>query len=92
MDRPVAYRILATVLEKYGAREFAELASTIGKTQSEEILDASRVLYAIDITVSWSDSTHRDLVIHGRIDDHNTFRFSSLEEKIMVRNPDFVKK
>jgi len=88
MDRTKAYPMVVQILEKYRRLEFTDLVSMIGKTHSEEMFDSAGVRYVADITIFWSDSSHRDLVIHGRIDDHNTFRFSPLEEKVVVRNPD----
>ena len=66
---------------------FAELAPKIGTAFSEDVLSPAKVLYSVDITISWADTSCRDLAIQGRIDSYNTFVFSPLEERVLVRNP-----
>ncbi len=87
MDKTVAYRILSQALEQYRHMDFTELSAKVGKTFSSEILDPSNILYSVEMKFSWSNPARQELIVSGRIDDQNTFRFSSLEEKIHIRNP-----
>jgi hypothetical protein len=89
VDKVAAYRIICQVLEKWRNSDFADLETKAGTSFTEEISGASGVLYSVEVDVRWSNPTHRDLIIHARIDDQNTFQFSPLEEEVSVPNPQF---
>jgi hypothetical protein len=88
MNHVTAYRILARTLEKYRARDFSDLASSAGKTISEEIRHDDGTLFHIDIAVRWvNDGVHRNILLRGRIDAAGAVDFDPLEEKLIIRDP-----
>ena len=91
MNRPEAYSILAGILEQHRISGFAALRDRAGTSASEDIVAPSGVCYTVTINVDWSDTDRRALVIRGRIDDQNTFRFDPLEESIKIANPQYVR-
>jgi hypothetical protein len=84
MNRPEAYKIISAALEEYRCRGFVALSGRVGTKDTDEILAPSGVRYTLDVSIAWADAEHRAVVVHGRIDDQNTFRSVPLEERIRV--------
>jgi hypothetical protein len=84
MNRPEAYEIISAALERYRGRGFGALSQRVGTKDTEDVLAPSGVRYTLDVSIAWADPEHRAVVIHGRIDDQNTFHSVPLEERIRV--------
>ena len=84
MNRPEAYKIISAVLERYRGLGFPALAGRIGAKDTEDVLAPSGIRYTLDISIAWADPEHRALIVHGRIDDQNTFHSVPLEERVLV--------
>jgi len=87
MNRPEAYKIISATLERYRDLGFLSLSNKVGAKDTEDVLAPSGVRYTLVISIAWTDSQHRTLIIHGRIDDQNTFHSVPLEERIHVSDP-----
>jgi hypothetical protein len=86
MNRQEAYKIISATLERYRGLGFRGLSGKVGAKNAEESIGESGVRYTLDISIVWADPQHHAVVIHGRIDDQNTFRSQPLEEKVYVSN------
>jgi len=86
MNRPEAYKIISAALERYRCLGFHELSDRVGAKETEDVLGSSGVRYTLDVSIAWADPQHRAVVVHGRIDDQNTFRSVPLEESVHVSN------
>ena len=84
MNRPEAYKIISSALEEYRDLGFVALSGRVGTKSTDEVLAPSGVRYTLEVSIAWADGEHRVVVIHGRIDDQNTFRSIPLEERIRL--------
>lgn len=84
MNRPEAYKIISAALERYRGLGFLALSGRVGAKQTEDVLAPSGVRYTLEISIAWADSQHRAVIVHGRIDDLNTFHSIPLEERVHV--------
>lgn len=83
MNRPEA-KIVSATLERYRALGFAALSGRVGTKDTEDVVADSGVRYTLNVSIAWADSEHRAVVVHGRVDDLNTFHSVPLEERVHV--------
>ena len=84
MNRPEAYKIISASLERYRGLGFVALSARVGAKDTEDVVAPSGVRYTLDVSIAWADSENRAVVVHGRIDDLNTFHSVPLEEQVHV--------
>jgi hypothetical protein len=78
VDKIAAYRIICQVLQKLRNSDFADLETKVSTSFTEEVSGPSGILYTVEVDIRCSNPIHRELIIHARIDDQNTFQFSPL--------------